>query len=368
MAFSSANATVIGQIGANLRVGPGIDKIILLTIPRGAAIVVFPDFQETVGGHTWIGAWYPAAKRGGYVAKTNLSIESAKGKAIGIHVAGNGNIGDLVGVAERLYKAGKPIPALTIVSDPGLCAAIKTVSPTTIIFYRWVAGTSDPGPFDNLRDDGSGSVADPEQWFNLMFERHSQAIGADVHQLYNECSFANNTQSVEYARRVGEFELQLMKVANAHGKKVTFGNYYVGTPEKRHVDAMRPAYTFAAAWGHWLNYHGYTSNADDSSFNSVVNGENTAPFFSLRWVPFVEPYPGLKVLLGEAAPFNSPRYRGTDKLLQYMTELDDQLKPLRAAGREAFATYWTIRGQLDVNWKADDFTHDLLAYESWMKR
>ncbi len=280
-------------------------------------------------------------------------------KSIGVHVAGSGNYGDIVGVAERAAKAGSPIPLMVIVNHTGLGEEIKRVSPSTVTVFRHVFGTDDPSPFGQNEFDSGWW--DGDKWFDHMWQWHSQARGIDFHQMYNECSFGGNGQSAVYAARVRKFEIELMTRANERNVHVTIGNYMPGVPEQKHIDELKPALAFAEAHGHALCYHAYTDASNDIGF------ESNKEWFALRWVNWVVAYPKLQVILGEAGHFNSPRFRGEWDMLSLMTELDTLLQPLRKAGRKVAAAYWTISGQLDRNWQHDDFTPSLPAYEKWLK-
>jgi murein DD-endopeptidase MepM/ murein hydrolase activator NlpD len=284
------------------------------------------------------------------------------GSAIGVHVAFTGHHGDLLGVVERLARAGRPVPLVVVVTDTTLCADIKRLSPQTTTLYRFVSGAVDPRPFGDHED--APGWRDGRQWFDEFWDQHghSQVRGVDFHQMYNEVSFAQNTQSEAYARRVAQFELDFMHRANERGAKVTIGNYMPGVPEQRHIEQLRPALAFAEQFGHALCYHAYTYPNRDTSFTEL------AEYFALRWKRWVDPYPRLRVLLGEVGIFNSPRFRDAGTLIRMMEELDLMLRPLRAAGRRVDAAYWTIRGQNDNNWRHDDWTHALADYERWMLR
>jgi hypothetical protein len=152
-----------------------------------------------------------------------------------------------------------------VISDPGLCKMIKDRSPSTDVYYRWVTSDHDAGPFDSPdpRTWTSGRL-----WFDYMWARHSQATGADYHQLYNECSFGGNTQDAAYAVAVNTFEMQMMERATQVGVKVTIGNYMPGVPEALHIERLRPAFDMAEKQGHVLCYHAYSSVRHDSDFTA----------------------------------------------------------------------------------------------------
>jgi hypothetical protein len=113
--------------------------------------------------------------------------------------------------------------------------------------------------------------------------------------------------------------------------------------------------------GHVLCYHAYSSVRHDSDFTT------DSKYFALRWVDWVKNFPKLKVILGEAGRYNSPRFQGQADMLRMIGELDSLLQPLRAGGRDVRACWWTIRGANDMLWAKDDYTPYLAQYEAWMR-
>lgn len=365
---STANTANIAKTIDNLklRTAPETSSTVVRTLLKGEQVSLIGG-TALCDGYDWVRVTSWKNERG-WVASKYLAVNPptpapnpVTKKPIGIHVAGSGDIGDLLGVAERLYKHGTPIPAVMIVSDPGLCKAIKDRSPATDVYYRWVASDHDSGPFDDLQPTGVGNAVNGRLWFDHMWARHSQAVGADYHQMYNECSFGGNGQSAEYAVKVNTFEQQLMARANELGVKVTIGNYMPGVPEALHIERLRPAFDMAERYGHVLCYHAYTNVMDDGTFASAKE------YFGLRWVDWVKNFPKLKVILGEAGFYNSPRFRGVETLLNGMSELSNLLSPLMDSGRDVRACWWTIRGANDKLWSVDDWTAQLADYERWMK-
>ncbi len=346
----------------NLRSGPSTSERRLRLLLAGEKVEQL-GCEAVTGGLTWLQVKTATDGLVGWAVADYLItplppiVPNVRMKAVGVHVAGSGDIGDLLGVAKRLHEAGTPIPLIVVVSDPGLCQRIKDVSPATVVVYRWVASSEDAGPFE----DDPMVWRSPIGWFDEMWARHSQAVGADFHQMYNECSFGGNTQNTNYAAHMAYWELAFMRYADERGVKVTIGNYMPGVPEQRHVDQMKSAYAYAEEHGHALCYHAYSSVMADATFSFDKE------WYALRWVPFVKDFPRLKVILGEAGHYHSPRFRGRDDMLRMMAELEGMLMPLRQSGRDVRAAYWTIRGQKDVSWSRDDWTVFLPDYEAWMK-
>lgn len=354
----------------NLRLAPEMSSPVIRTLSKGESVYLrggtadCDDIQWTritsqFNERGWVASKFLAVNPPAPVP--NPTPAPTAKKSIGIHVAGSGDIGDLLGVAERLHRHGTPIPAVMIVSDPGLCKAIKDRSPATDVYYRWVASAADPGPFDGMDINGNGSITSGRLWFDHMWSRHSQAAGADYHQMWNECSFGGNGQSAEYAVKVCTFEQQFMTRANELGVKVTIGNFMPGVPEALHIERLRPSFDMAERSGHVLCYHAYSSVSHDTDFTT------DSKYFALRWVEWVKNFPKLKVILGETGHYNSPRFRGVEDLHNGMTEMSNLLMPLRDSGRDVKACWWTIRGQNDKLWNVDDWTSQLSYYEMWMR-
>lgn len=370
------DAYVIGLQGVNLRKSAGKTRTVLKLIPTGAALKICEQLEDVAEGYRWVLAAYSTDNGNswlyGFVAKALVKVGIAPTpipeppkpppyKTIGLHFAGSGDIGDLLGVAKRLAENKTPIPCMVIVNDGGLCSAVKQVSPSTYIVFRGnVQGGGEGSPFENLRDDGSGIVADPVAWYQHMDRFNSQAAGADAFSLYNERTFGGNTQSLEYARRVAAFDLATMIEADRHNKKIAVGNYFVGTPEAQHVAVMGEMLSYAQLNNHPAIYHAYTNKDSPDSF---LTG---AEWYAARWIPLFANYPKLRIILGEAARFHAPRFQGRVDMLRLMSELDALNQAAIAQGRVVAAAYWTMGGNRG-EWVKDDITHELAAYETWMR-
>lgn len=361
-----------------LRTLPLLTADIIRTMKSGEIVDVTMDCEALAGGLSW---WIvtDAAGNKGWAANKWLGwidVEPPpvpppgkrpyKGKSIGLHIAGSGQSTSFVGIAKRLHEAGKPIPAMLIVSDPGLCKTIKDVSPDTMVIYRWVAGADDASPFANLRADGSGSTADGRAWVDQLWTRHSQAIGADYHQLYNEVAFGGNGQSVRYAEKFAAFNIDMMKRAREMGIHVTVGNFFPGVPEDRHIAVMQEMFAMAEQYDMPLIYHNYTSDANNPA-TGLTDYHYQSEAFALRWVKWLKPFPKLKMIGGETARYHAPRFQGREDTLRLMKDLDSLNQPLLDAGIDVRECFWTLRGELDPMWRHDDFEPALGDYEAWMK-
>jgi len=94
-----------------------------------------------------------------------------------------------------LAEGSRPMPAVVVVNDGGMWAEIKRKSPQTYVVFRGNVVGIEPHPFAGLREDGTGTVADPVAWYHYMERWNSQAPAADAYSLYNERTFGGNAPS-----------------------------------------------------------------------------------------------------------------------------------------------------------------------------
>ena len=369
--LSEVRAKVNNPAGLNLRRSAGLDRYVLVSIPNNTELIVFTELQDTADGFDWIGAKY--GEHLGFVAKRFVTLLSnpvpLKTKLhVGLHFAFSGNVEQsTLDVIASMSDEGYPPPAVLICSDPGLCKTIKEIDSSILVCYRWVGSAEDPFP---MSGDENSIPVNGAIWYEQLMQRHSQATHADLHQLHNEITFAGNTQSVEYAKRFNTFCMQMMTRATRDGKRVTFGNFMPGVPEEKHINAMAESFAYAEANGHWLCYHPYTANTADESYFSLdpKSGQPTTPYFGLRPVEWVKPFPRLNVLGGEAAHYNSPRYRGTDDFMTIVDELQTMVAPYNTDQRRWLPLLWTLRGKNDISWKLDDFSSAMYHYQARARR
>lgn len=362
--------------GLNVRSGAGTSFSIVTQLTQGSRIEVErKTTYNPVDKYTWVrvvSAPTNTKAVGNYVATAFLGPDTAPPpplpppppppvlqNTVGIHVAGSGHIGDLVGVLDRANRSGTPVPFVLVVSDPGLVSAIKRVSPKTVVVYRWVASDGDPSPFD---DNGNG---DGRAWVHELMTRHSQAPEADYHQFFNEVTFHGNAQSTTYAQNVARVEMDMIRTLDSvyPGFKMTAGNYMPGVPDPaKYGEALKPLYTLlnqhkGAALFHWYSYP--YDDADMIS-GSEFMATRLFNYFSTNW-------PALPILIGEMGLYNSPRFRGVDSIRATWKDTATIARPYRQRGIKILIASWTIRGQNDIRWKDDDWTPHLNVYEADLK-
>ena len=366
MPVLEGRAQVVGANGVNLRKSAGIDRRIFTLIPTGSELVVYPQWQDNAQGFDWIAASYNGLF--GYVVKNLIKIipdklpDPVNKLCVGLHFAYSGPLGDSLDVIRQMSRDGYPPPAVLVCSDPGLCKSIKEIDQRILVVYRWVGSDSDPSP---MTADEASIPVNGAAWYDRMFQRHSQAVPyADLHQLHNEVIFANNTQSVDYAKRFNDFCMQMMTRATQDGQHVTFGNFMPGVPEQKHIDAMKESFAYAEANRHWLCYHPYTAAEADGSYFSMYKGETTTQYYGLRPAKWIANYPRLNVLGGEASHFHSPRNRGAEDFRRLVKEGQTMVAPYNTTSRRWLLLWWTLRGKDDPMWVRDDITDVLPDYSA----
>jgi hypothetical protein len=330
------------------RYGPTIRSQSDFTLNKGDIVQVL-DAWVVADGYKWS----PAYTRDtyGWVARDYVAPYTAPVSLgqIGIHVAGSGHYGDLIPMADRLHQIGRPIPLVVSVDHIGLGEALAKVSPTTTSVYRFVATANDPTPFD-LHMDGWA-------WFRRMWEswgNHRLAKDFTFHQMDNEWTFHGNQQDLDYAKKVRDFYMQLMAAADAYGVKVCIGNYMPGVPDPDiYGTVLAPMYERAAASGHAASFHWYSDAKDD---DDMIAGKEWMVERTLR---YLQKFHGIHVLITEHGLYNSPRHRGVASMRARWRESVEILAPWP----HVKTAWWTISGQNDIQWRADDWTPYLSVYE-----
>lgn len=355
--------------GLRARSGPGTSYAFLTVLASGARVEVEKaETYNPVDKYYWVkvvaspsdpkavGCYAASAFLGPDVNPNPPTPSPSTSATVGIHVAGSGEIGDLMGVIDRCNRAGTPVPYVVVVSDPGLVGAIKRISPKTWVTYRWVASDQDVTPFD-ANGNGDGAA-----WVNMMMYRHSQAPEADDHQFYNEASFIGNTQSQTYANNVARVEMDMMRAlkANYPGYKMTVGNYAPGVPDPvKYGEALKPVYDLANQYGNTALFHWYSYPVDDGDM------ESGAEWMAIRLFDYLSKnWPSMPIRIGEMGLYNSPRFRGVDSIRATWKDTADMVRPYKQRGIDIRIASWTIRGQYDIRWRLDDWTPHLNVYES----
>ena len=323
---------------------------------------------ESDATRDYAGAWAALreARAGATGWLTRVPVAAPTGTANGIHVAGSGHIGALEQVARALKAAGTPMPGVLVVNDAPLAERLAD-SAEVVVFRPNVGGDDDPLPYGGDGPEWQG-WADPAAWVARHLPAIRQAPRAHFYQLSNEPGFAHNVQSLEYADRAAAFEIGLMREAERAGIRLAVGAWYTGTPDPKYYPRLRPVLEHAAAHGHAVNFHWYWATLDAQG--GVVADDSPRDGFAYmagRFLDFAAEFPGLVVIVGEAAAYRAPRFRGVERMLLSWREVDELLRPYRQRGMKVVAMHWTVRGQLDPRWRGDDFTDHLDAYAAYVR-
>ncbi len=270
---------------------------------------------------------------------------------IGWHVAGGHVPPSLVPRIASLARLGKPMSALVSVTHKALCAKVKAVSPQTFVVYRHWIGEDGFNPATVRLDRWETG----EEWL-ARFLPNLQGVTADAFQFANEWYLyaLGRGDTARYA----QFYIELMNACYARGIKCTVGDFNVGHVEPHEVAALAPMFARAEQLNMPLNYHAYSINEGDDT--DMRLGE---AFYAMRWLAWVQPFPKLRVLLGEAGKYHKPRFVNTETTLRMMRDHLAQLAP--HADRVIGSCWWTLAGE-PGGWGADDFQAALDAVESWI--
>lgn len=271
---------------------------------------------------------------------------------IGWHVAGGHLPPNLLWYIQQLAAADTPLRAIVVVAQPQLCANVKQISPRTHVTYRhWIG-----------EDRFNPATANPNRWetgeeWLARFLPHIANVPADAFQFANEWyHFALTRGDVA---RYGQFYIELMQACKMRGITCTVGDFNVGHVEPHEVAALSPMFETAERLGMVLNYHAYsTEEGDDTDMHA------DAPFYALRWVEWVRPFPNLRVLLGEAGKYHAPRFVNISTTLRMMRDHAEQLAPY--ADRLIGSCWWTLAGE-PGGWGKDDFMGALDNVFQWLK-
>src|SRR6185369_11731115 len=128
-----------------IRTGPSLTERQIGSIPLGAQVIVWhgsdqSGFVKLVDKEGWVSAQYLSATDPAATASTTTGTSSgtptrSKNTRIGLHIATNPDVHRLVGMAKRLFDAGKPFGVVTVISSPEVANAL---APYTTVMFRMV--------------------------------------------------------------------------------------------------------------------------------------------------------------------------------------------------------------------------------------
>ena len=189
---------------------------------------------------------------------------------VGLHVETPASSA-ILQMAQRLYTAGKPLAAITILDDVGLANALA-------LYVRHV----------NFRSYPHGQQFNPSLLVsettarghaNYIYEQHwpivSQLSGRNI-----TVQFRNENSEFPYDNF---FELQLMSRADADGRfKVGLFGDSLGSPTVEQWQTREGALAYAMARGHVAILHEYGAEINNQPAHVPMSDANTFPWYAGR--------------------------------------------------------------------------------------
>ena len=234
----------------------------------------------------------------------------------------------------RLAKAGRAVPIVTVLQDHGMADRIKTISPQTIVIFRYEDGN--PGPNDSAQG-----------WFDRLWPYLSQSSLADYYEFANE--------GMEDGAAFVKFYNDLMDIAAQHHIHITVADLAMGNGITAEVQQLLGR---IASEHHVLNYHQYSQNsaAGDASMYPDVND------LELRWLPWLIGTVGVFVAGGECGTGNA-NFMGVDQTIALMKQFNAIMlryaKFILGGG-----AWWCLGGHGGFGWDRSSCDAALGAYEA----
>ncbi len=182
-----------------------------------------------------------------------------KGSKIGAHAMKHNNVPHF---AQDLVDGGARFPVIKAVDDLGWLCGVKETSPNSIIVARL------PGPWEDCR-----GVEEPQ--FNMAIHA-TRGIGAIIDEIGDHPDLADIVDYWEVYhnpdppgpvgyRRLGEYMIKTIELAERHDLKLAIFSLNAGTPEWSEMEAMVATGVFGRAkeGGHILTLHEGTFDTHD---------------------------------------------------------------------------------------------------------
>ncbi|MGB9588775.1 MAG: hypothetical protein ACPL7O_11405 [Armatimonadota bacterium] len=196
----------------------------------------------------------------------NVPINNPHGPSkLGFHVV-NGNPMDAY--IQQLRDAGTYFRLIKCASDFGAAYSAKRHTPQTVTVGRWVGPEAFQDFGDPLREAEAKMKTHMEQW-----AKNRDTI--DYWEVLNE----PDPLGIAGHRRLGEFYMKCMEIAEKNGYKLAILSYSVGVPEWEEFEALVKLGVFemAKAGGHILSLHEYNYNSQCKGWGSGLPGHPGYP-------------------------------------------------------------------------------------------
>ena len=196
----------------------------------------------------------------------NVPVNNPHGPSkLGFHVV-NGNPMD--SYIQQLRDAGTYFKLIKCASDFGAAYSAKRYTPQTVTVGRWVGPEAFHDFGDPLREAEAKMKTHMEQW-----AKNRDVI--DYWEVLNE----PDPQGIAGHRRLGEFYMKCMEIAEKNGYKLAILSYSVGVPEWEEFEALVELGVFemAKAGGHILSLHEYNYDSQCKGWGSSLPGHPGYP-------------------------------------------------------------------------------------------
>lgn len=336
-----AQVTAYATARLNLRRGAGLAYDVLAILPTGASVTYNTDTTTSANGYQWRKVNYQGAD--GYVAIQFLTltpppppppVTTGRGHLMGLHkhLGGVGNE-VILGMAQRLKAAGKPLEVVVVVSDPGLANALVPL--VRRVVYRWQAGTAVDNPDYGSYPAGTDWRAAGAAWMAARWSNYSALDPTIFIQPINE--------DVWHAADA-PFWLGILDFLEAKGRRAACFADAVGNPDDAGISAdlkwkaRGPVFERAASRGHVIACHIYSApgTPEGKLSTDLINYELRVVDRLYNQLP-ANSRPDL-LILEAAREFTIGRFTSATETLTWLQALQSLLK--RYAWVKAIAA-WT---------------------------
>jgi hypothetical protein len=240
------------------------------------------------------------------------------------------------GTLDRLAKAGRPVPIVTVLQDDAIADRIKTTSPETVVIFRYENGNPTPS-------------TSAQAWWDHLWPNLSRSHKCDYYEFCNE--------GMEDGAAFVRFYNDLMDIAAHHGIHITVADLAMGNGNAADIAQLLGR---IEKEGHVLNYHQYDQNSAAGDASMYVDEQDLV----IRWLPWLQNATGAYVAGGEAGTGNA-KFLGVPWLIARMKEFNAIMAPL-ARFIKGGGSWWCLGGHTDFGWDQSSCDVALGAYEAYL--
>ena len=174
-------------------------------------------------------------------------------------------------MATRLYNAGKPLAAITILDDVGLANALA-------LYVRHVVFRSYPAG-ETFQMSNITSVANAQAEAVKVWGNHQGVIANLDKRIFIQTRNEKGINQFDYA-----YEVQIMQLAEAQGRKAGLFGDSVGTPDAVAWAWRIPALRWAMTHGHAVIRHDYGPWVNGQPSNLPVSDPDGFQYYGGRTI------------------------------------------------------------------------------------